>query len=354
MSTEDRVRGALEHAAEARDVDVAALHAAVRDELTRRERAWRTPRRAARTRVTWVAGLSGVGLAGALGAALLAGLPVLPGDADRGVDPGERPAGRGGVAEGFACPAQESVDLGPGSADDSFLPELTDDLRPAGEATAAPRWEVAEGPDGTTLLRLGDAGGALASVVTFRASGSGFRPVSVERCVDVGDGSRLLTPGLPDSPGLLSAADVGEGAVRVVDRASYDTVGLVKRHTVWAVPCGRSVCLVAGSRGDTITRSRLRPDDPTPLDRTSQLSDPDDVVGRASAQRLVVVYDGQGAVTGVTWRDRAGATTTVDPVRAATWPGVLYVFLAPTDDLAAVTVSSPDGDVVHPAGSVEP
>ena len=112
---------------------------------------------------------------------------------------------------------------------------------------------------------------------------------------------------------------------------------------MWAEPCGRAVCFVAGSRtGHTI--SHLKRGSPVPVDITDQLTDPDDVVGQHLGLRLVAVYDPRATLGAVSWDSYDGAIAWVDPLHGGGWPDQLFVFLAPDTDLAVVTLHPHNGE----------
>ena len=257
-----------------------------------------------------------------------------------------------GVDDTFSCPAQKTIRFGPGTEDDFFLPDLDRDRRPAGDAVGAPRHEVVD-EGGVTLLRLGNADGSLGSVSTFRSVGDGWQRIEATVCTNH-TGNLVPVPGadkLGSHEGLgstedqFTAADFPAGSVRVDDRASYDVAGLARRRSIWAEPCGRGVCLTAGAKDTTITTGRVRPDPFRPEDRTSQLADPDDVVGTESAYQLFAVYDRDGELTHVSWATKDGRTTRVQPIFGGGWPGQLFLVLAPTRELGALTVHPREGDV---------
>lgn len=259
----------------------------------------------------------------------------------------------GSVDASFTCPVQETTRFDAGNTDDSFLPELTDGREPAGEAAGAPRHEVAK-HGGSVVLRLGNADGTLASVTTFHeragASSGGTKYVATEvtKCSNaVGRRANktvepLLTPGLPRSSSDFTADDFPSGAVRVVDRLTYDVAGFAKRHTIWAHPCNNTVCLVSGSRTSTQIWARLRNRSTTPQDRTTQLADPDDVVGQAPAHRLYAIYDRQSHVRAVSWQGQDGQSTSVPLVDGGGWSGQLFLALVPLNDYRALTVHPED------------
>jgi hypothetical protein len=328
MNVEQRVREALERAGSDHPVDVTSLFHETRERLD--VRAVPTRRR------TWPLVL------GAAAATVVGALVVVPaldgGGEDRVTSDPE------GVADTFTCPVQRTTAFA-SSDDDSFLPELSRTLRPQGEAANAPRWEVERTDDGA-LLRLGNEDGSLASVTTFVGEDA-FERVEVEKCTNQapasGGQAELVTPGLPLGPGDFTADDFAPGAVKIVDRLTYDTRGLATRHMVWAEPCGRRLCVIAGRTPQGFTRSVVDGDSLVPHDRSTQLADPDNVVGQDLGYRLVLLYDHQDAVTALSWDDREGTISWIEPVEGGGWEGRLFAFIAPADDLAVVTVHPRDG-----------
>lgn len=328
MSATDELRAAFGEAAAEHDVDVTAMYAATRLRLGEARADRSRKRGTARTLLLAAASVvvvSGIGVAS-------------PTIADRlFADEDTSPAG--GVDEEFTCPVQGTTDFAT-SDDDSFLPGLA----PGG----APRWEEQEPPlhtvevaGSTALLRVGNADGTLASVTTFELEGDDYRRVSVTKCVNEQPLGAvpppLVSEGLPETSSLLRPRDVAPDAVVIADRLTYDVAGLVKRIRVLAYECDDRLCLEAGSRGDTVLRTRL-PATPRPVDLTQLLADPDDVVGVDPAQRLVAVHDRDGALVEVSWRDAAGDRTVVDPITVTSRSGRLYLVLAPTEALASVSV----------------
>jgi hypothetical protein len=333
MNDEQALRHALHEAARDDDVDVPRLYAATRARLVERSR--QPERRTTPARlVAWTAG-------GAVAAGLVIGLGVLATSdrEDRSVVDASGP-----VADEFACPTRPTTDF---AADDSFLPELSDDGRPAGEATAAPRHEVAVGDGGATLFS-GNADGTLASVTTFERVDERYRRVGVVKCVnDTVPGSAsapLLAPELADVAPELLADDVAEDAVLVLDRLTYDVAGLSKRITAYAYACEARACLLSGSPLGTQVVARL-PRTPAPEDLTSLLADPDDVVGTAPDQRLIGVHDAEGSSRVVSWLDERGNRRVVRPIEGGAWPGDLYLMVVPTESVDAVEVEGPRGAV---------
>jgi hypothetical protein len=340
MRIEERLSRALRDAADARDVDVQDLYAATRNQLgatspVPRRPGWVRPALA-------VASVLAVAATGVTGVLLTL---------DGGTGGGPATQVSGGVDDTFSCPAQKTIRFGPGTEDDSFLPDLDHDRRPAGDAVGAPRHEVVD-EGGVTLLRLGNADGSLASVSTFRAVGDDWQRIEATVCtnrtgnlVPVPGAGRLGShEGLGSTEDQFTAADFPSGSVQIDDRASYDTAGLARRRSIWAEPCDGGVCLTAGAKKTTITTGRVRPDPFRPQDRTSQLADPDDMVGKESAYRLFAVYDRDGELSRVSWDTKDGRSTRVQPIFGGGWPGQLFLVLAPTEEFSTLTVRPREGD----------
>lgn len=332
-NTEQLVRQALERAGEERPVDLQALYHATRDRLEERPVRGRVPR------LVWPLAL------GTAAAVITAALVIASGP---GGDPEDRVvvSDPERVDDTFTCPVQRTTTFGPDNDDDAFLPELTNDLEPTGESEGAPRWEVERTAAGA-VLRLGNDDGSLASVTTFEEQGRGFERVAVTKCTNdappQGGQADLVTPGLPTSPGDWTAADFEPGSVRIVDRLTYDTRGLAERHMVWLEPCDPKLCILAGRQSTSYSIARVGGDSLVPSDRTDQLAIADNVVGQDLGYRLVLLYDRAGAVRAFSWDDHDGETHGVDPVEGGGWDGQVFVFLAPAEDLAAVTVHPRDG-----------
>ncbi len=332
MNPEEELTKALEDEAGRHDTDVQALYVATRarlDVAAGDERAHRRPSR-------WA-----FGAAAAVAAVAVTAL-LAPTALDRWMEHTDSTAAAGAVAEAFSCPVRRTTNFTADNDDDSFLPELTDDGEPAGEATVAARYDVVTHGD-LAELRLGNADGTLASVATFRQTGGGYERVSVTKCSNAAAAGAasaappLVTPGLVAGPSDFTPRDFPPGAVQVVDRLTYDTSGLEKRQSIWAYPCGTRVCLVSGSRTSTQMTSRLR-GDATPVDLTSQLSDPDDVVGIDPSQRLFAIYDSTGA-SSVSWTDRRGQTRPVSATDGA-WDGQVFLVLVPSSSFVALDVAT--------------
>lgn len=202
-------------------------------------------------------------------------------------------------------------------------------------------WE-SERTAGGAVLRLGNSDGTLASVVKFKQTPKGFRTVRITKCSNAdpraASSPELIVEDLPPPvPDAFDADSLPSGSLRVLDRLTYDVRGLAKRHTLWAKPCGKSMCFVAGTES-SFTTSRLPARSTAPVDRTNQLADPDDVVGQDVGLRLVVVYDRHDTLASVSWDSYDGAVTWVEPLDDGGRQGQLFVVLAADTELAVVTV----------------
>ncbi|GAA4687302.1 hypothetical protein [Nocardioides nanhaiensis] len=343
---EERLRAALAREGEAHEVDVAALYAATLARASAGGRPAEVPTGAGRRRA-WRVAAAAVAVAAAAAVAVVVA-PITSEDRS-----GEDPSSPSdGVEQEFSCPVQQRTDFP--SDDDSFLPELSPEGRPAGEAAGAPRHEVVLRGDRATL-RLGNADGTLASRSSFERSGGSYRLLTVTRCSnDPAAGSSsvpLVVEGLEPGADDLRAEDVSPTAVLVADRPTYDVSGLEKRTTAYADSCGARVCVTAGSRTGTRTVSTL-PSAPVPMDLTSQLTDPDDVVGVESAQLLVALHDRAGEVSEVAWRDTSGASTAVPAVAGGPWQGSLYLVLVPAARFDALQVEGRGGRTDYAVGDL--
>lgn len=335
MSVEQRVREALERDGSRHEVDVQALYAATRARLDERE-----DRAALRRR-----GAARGGLLAAAAVVTIAGVGVVaPVVTDR-LFADSSDASAGPVDSAFSCPVQRTTDLTT-SDDDSFLPELDARARPTRGSDDAPRHVVVVDGDRATL-RLGNADSTLASVTTFEKVDGAYRRLEVTKCTNdavVGSATApLVDPGLASTEPGLRARDVDPDAVLVLDRLTYDVAGLSKRITGYAYGCEARVCVDAGSAPGQLVLARVRGNG-VPDDISSVLADPDDVVGVDPAQALVAIYDRTGQLADVTWGDRSGARTAVDPVPDESWTGRFYLVLAPAATLQDVQVTTTDGE----------
>lgn len=332
MSHEDQLKTALHEDAASHEVDLHRLYASTRERLDGRAHLARR-RHITAPRVLLAAAavvvVAGVGLAA----------PKLTDQlfADEAAPSSDL------IDDAFTCPVKRTTDF-PSSDDDAFLPELTADARPAGEAEGAPLHDVLIDGD-QAILRLGNEDGTLASASTFERVDGDYRRLAVTKCTNdpAADSSPvpLVAEGLETTAPGLRAGDVAPGAMLVADRLTYDVTGLEKRITVYAYPCERRLCLEAGSDPANRLVSSL-PGSGAPADRTSLLADPDDMVGIEPAELLVGLYDPAGELAGVSWTDKAGARTEVTAVAGDEWTGRLFLALAPAATFAALDVEDVD------------
>jgi hypothetical protein len=330
---EERLRAALRSEADRRRVDTAALDRQVQGRLSQR------PRRRAgllgRTALPLVA-------AAAAAAAVAGTVGVV--DRLRPEEPRSAAQVAGGVADSFTCPSRGRTVFDADNDDDSFLPLLTDDLEPAGEASSLPRYEVQRRGD-LVRARFGNADGTLASVVVFRSAGDGYEPATITKCTN-GPGPRGpdLEPGtLPPATDRdhFTPEDFSSGAVQLMETLTYDVNGLRLRSSVWAEPCGATLCLVAG-KSTSYARGRVPAADAAPSDATDFLYDADTIVGQRTGYRLIVSLDRDNALRAVSWETRAGESTEVEPVTGG-WSGQLFAMVVPRDELAVVTLHPRQG-----------
>lgn len=336
MNVEEKVREALQRAGHERHVDVQALHDSTRRMLLQ----GRTQRRTGSWRPIALGAAAAAVVIGGVVAVPSLDLPDLPG---LGPDPAGAPDGD--VDNGFSCPVQAKARFNP-DQDDSFLPQLTDDLQPAGEAAGAPRWET-EPTDVGAVLRLGNADGTLASITEFERSEGRLRPSLITKCVNNrSPQAALVQDGLPpEGENAFGEGSLATGAQRIVDRLTYDVRGLAKRWPVWAEPCGGTICLIAGTTQASL-RGELEPE--VPEDATSFLASPDDMVGQDTGLRLVMVYDRDDSLDSVDWISHSGQGHNAKAIGGG-WDGKLFVFIAADSDLAEMHLhpERDGGDMVY-------
>ena len=333
---EDLLRAAMKQEGAAHDVDVVGLYATTQARVERGMVVGAHPSPVRRRR-GWLAAAA-IGVAASAAGVVIAMTPPTTGGG-LAEDPA---SSTDGVESTFSCPVLRTTDFALDD-DDSFLPELSPDGVPLGEAADAPMEEVVLRGD-RAILRLGNADGSLASSTSFERVADGYQRLSVTKCSNEatasGSSAPLVDPGLP-TPADLRAQDLAPSAVLVADRLTYDVSGLEKRITAYAYPCGVRVCLEAGSPDDTITTSTF-PKTPAPRDLTTQLADPDDVVGIEPAQRFIGLHDREGTVREVSWSDASGIRTIVPAVQGGAWAGELYLVLVPSQTFDVLEVDGAD------------
>jgi hypothetical protein len=342
MSTRDTLARALKDEADRVDVDVIALHARTRERLNadrsaQRRRPW--------PRVVLVAAcvvlLLATGLAGTR-LLLDGGLP--------GLRPGLT-AQRGDVATRFTCPRQVTVDAVGRQRDDSLILDLRGGPAAAASSVGAPMYSYTRDGD-TATLRLGNEDGSLASTATFHRSDGRWVLDTTVKCAGVGGqvlvpGNEPLRLGRRDRAPYPAAHMVGDPAraVLVDDRDYYDTAGLVHHRSMWALPCGKALCIAAGNPSSFIS-DEVAPGGTHPRvqDVSSLFLPPDDLVGRPQPYGLWVVYDPGRRFTAVYARGPDGHRVAVGVrLQRRGWAGRAYAVLAPRRQVTDIAVEPPTG-----------
>jgi hypothetical protein len=350
MSAEETLARALHEEADRVDVDVAALHARTGERLTADRRA---PRPRSWPRVVLVAACVVLLLA-----AGLAGTRLLLDGHLPGPGPGLT-AQRGDVATRFTCPRQVTVDAVGRQRDDSLLLDLRGGPAAAASSVEAPMYSYSRDGD-TATLRLGNEDGSLASTATFHRSGGQWVLDTTVKCAGIG--GQVLVPG--DDPLRLGRRDQtpypaarmvdhAERAVLVDDRDYYDVTGLVHHRSMWAVPCGKQLCMAAGNPSSLVLDDVPSGDGhPLVRDESSLFLPPDDLVGRPQPYGLWVVYDPGRRFDAVYARDPVGRRVAVGVrLEGRGWTGRAYAVLAPRRQVGDIAVETPTGlttrDVVN-------
>lgn len=334
MRFEQRLADALHEEAERRDVDVDRLWERTRARLEEDEppRRWRRlPVLAAAAAVLVVSG----------GAVVLTQLALQP-DEPPVIATGPV---EGGIDDEFTCPEQVTHDwTRPESVtDDYFVASLRGGPAAQARTYDAARYEYEEDGD-RAFLRFGNADGTLATVSEFRREGDEWVRFRTELCtgengsiaVPVQDEWTLRPRG--ESAGPATAAG-SESTVLVDTRSYYDNVGLVRERDIHAVPCGMGgVCLSTTESDGTVTRIAT-------LGKRKKIHDvswiflPFEENPGSRPYGFWALFDPHptdfGRLT-VTLRD--GRTVTAESFDVPDWWGVVYLVLAPFDEVESVGV----------------
>jgi hypothetical protein len=283
MTVEDVLTRALNAEAEARDVDLPALH---RDVLGRLPE---LPRRRRRPLL----------VAAAAAGALVTGTAVtaLFSSGDDSTIYGDDANGR--VATQFTCPQVNDIDFAT-TEDDGFLPDLSDGQSPAEVARLehAPTFEFTTAGD-TATLRLGNADGSLGSVTTYALVGGVWIMRTARVCAGAGDlpfapvgaAMRLGEHGAAPWPAKRFNFGVnGVPAGFVDDRPYYNLAGVIEGHrSMYVEPCRRGGwCWVSGEPDSFLLPDRIPPSSTSgqPHDVSALLVNPDMMVGRENPYGL--------------------------------------------------------------------
>jgi len=125
-------------------------------------------------------------------------------------------------------------------------------------------------------------------------------------------------------------------AVLVDDRTYYDHVGLVRQRSLYALNCGRRICLTS-TEDQGGSGTSLRPG-VVPQDVSHLFLPTDEVPERKNPYGLWAVYDVDGVVADVTAHLRGGGEMSAQAFYASPWPGQLHMLLAPFDRVERITV----------------
>ncbi|HSE72678.1 MAG TPA: hypothetical protein VLA97_18055 [Nocardioidaceae bacterium] len=338
MRIEERLSRALHEEADGREVDLQRLFAATRDRVDA------TP---APPRRPWAVALAAAATAAvvAAGALLLPGadLSLLP----AGPDPSGGPV-EGGVDDAFTCPEQVTHDWTRPETitDDYFVASLDGGPRAQARNHDAARYEYEERGD-RAYLRFGNADGTLATVSEFRRNGDEWVRFRTDVCTGRDGSVAVPTPdedrlgrhdGEPYPPSTLGG-DRSNAAVLVDDRSYYDGVGLVRHRSIYAEPCGLQVCVWAIQDPTSLVATQTRAGDAgRPRDMSGLFWPPDETVGRPQDDGLWVLYDTEGMISDLSLDLRDGRIIWADKLGKESWPGTVYVLLAPFDQVEALTV----------------
>lgn len=335
MSIEHKLTEALREEAEARDVEVTRLwvetQARLAQQPTRRSR--RVPLVAAAAALVVTAGV--------------AGLAQLDGSGDS--DPARQiTPERDAVDDEFTCPEQITHDwTRPDSVtDEYFVASLHGGPERQAAGYGAARYEFDESGD-RAFLRFGNTDGTLATLSEFRRDDHGeWASYRTDVCVGRNgsvavpvNGDLDLGPHGNDDPYSFEDTVYGERkgyAVLVDDRSYYDHVGLVRHRSLYALNCGRRVCLTSAEEqggSGTILRPGVVPQDVSHLFLPT-----DEVPERKNPYGLWAVYDVDGVVADVTAHLRGGGEIPAQSFYASPWPGQLHMLLAPFDRVERITV----------------
>jgi hypothetical protein len=334
MSIEQKLTDALRDEAEARDVDTARLWARTEQSIERRP-----SRRGRRLPVLAAAVAALVVTAG------VAGLSQLDREGD--ADPAEQvTTDRDAVDDEFTCPEQITHDwTRPESVTDPyFVASLRGGPERQASEHGAARYEYEEQGD-RAFLRFGNADGSLALVSEFHRKGGDWVRFRSDVCT--GENGTAVVPtrgelelGLhEDEPHPLENMAFGErkGEARLLDdRRYYDHVGLIRHRSLYALECGRRICL---SSGDGMSSSGTSvPAGVVPHDVSDLFLPRDEVGDPLSPYGLWVLWDVEGVVASVRAEVRGQEGQTTHSFYVSGWPGQLHAVLAPFDEVESLTV----------------
>lgn len=341
MTVEDALTRALNAEAEARDIDLPALH---------REVLVRLPERPGGRRAPLLIAVAAVGVL-ATGTAVTA----LVASRDDGTIYGDDASGR--VATQFTCPQVNDIDFET-TKDDGFVPDLSDGRSPAEVARLenASTFEFTTAGD-TATLRLGNADGSLGSVTTYALVGSVWKMRTAQVCAGAGDlpfapvGAAMRLGEHGSAPWPAKRFSLGIGGVPagfVDDRPYYNLAGLIEGHrSMYVQPCRRDRwCWVSGEPDAQLIADPIPPSTTTgqPHDVSALLVNPDMMVGRENPYG-VWAYDvgGPGDFSAVV---RDGTVVPAKEITQPEWGGLrVLVVLALRAEVVTLQFTSATGEV---------
>jgi hypothetical protein len=341
MNVEELLTRTLAAEADAREVDVPALHHRVMSRLAEEPpQRRRTPLLAAAAAVVLLGG------GAALGVSLLG-----PDGDDVRLHSSES---EGEVATEFDCPQVNVIDFRT-TDDDGFLPDLSRGAGPADVARTerAPTYAfVVDGEVAT--LRLGDEDGSLGSITTYDRVDGRWEMRTAEVCSGSGDVPLAPTAGADElgrhGVDPWPARRFGLGgevpAGFVDDRPYYNLAGVLEGHrSMWVEPCGDAAwCWVSGEPDSYLSTGRLRSslEIGRPHVMSGLLVDPDLMVGRDNPLGLWA-HDltGPGTFSAVL---RDGSRVDAVEISEPGWGDRrMLVVLAPADEVETLELVTADG-----------
>ncbi len=340
MRVEQMLTDALREEAESRDVDVTGLWARTREHLDRKP-----ARRGRRLPVLAAAAASLVVVAGVVGLAQIDG----PGDAGPA---GQVTSDRDVVDDEFTCPEQITHDwTRPESVTD---PYFVASLRggPVHQASThrAALYEYEE-KGNRAFLRFGNADGTLALVSEFHRKGGDWVRFRSDVCTGENGSVAVPTDGEldlgvhEDEPhpveNMIYREKRRSTARLIDDRRYYDNVGLIRHRSMYAMACGRSICLSTGD--DTGSSGTSVPAGVVPHDVSELFFPGADSANRTNPYGFWLLYDVEDAVENVSLDLKDGTIIWATQFEADGWPGTLYALVAPFDEVGALTVHHATG-----------
>jgi hypothetical protein len=334
MKVEQMLTDALRKEAEARDIDVTGLWVRTRERLEQEP-----GRRSRRLPVLAAAAASLAVVAGVVG------LAEVNGSGDAG--PAEHVSRDEDVVDDeFTCPEQVTHDwTRPESVSDPwFVASLHGGPERQASEHRAALYEYEEKGD-RAFLRFGNADGTLALVSEFHRKDGDWVRFRSDVCT--GENGTVAVPtrgeldlGLHgDEPHPRESMPFGErkGKARLIDdRRYYDHVGLIRHRSLYALACGRRMCLASGD--DMGGSGTSIPAGVVPHDMSNLFIPDADTLNLENPYGLWVLWDVDGVVASLRAEVRGQEGQTTQSFYVSGWPGQLHAVLAPFDKVESLTV----------------